>query len=161
MSNWYDGLTDVEIQYLKDNTQAYCFCAGWMQDALRECTADNALQYITNNGWFTASKIDFKGYTYRLSPSWQRSAKQGRWEYCDIIKNHNGLEWEFVRYEHTMGLYRAFNQVGFGGIEFEEWPDRWFWKLVGKTTDGRVVDVSQIEEAKPATPKRVRFWIND
>lgn len=95
--------------------------------------------------------------------------KEGHWECIDIEIWHNMIhgyavgEYRFMRGGIGFHLFEAYSMVGFGGIEFEECPNCWFMGLGLLHGDGiehMQYDVRE-EKVKPATPKRVRFWVEE
>lgn len=97
----------------------------------------------------------------------QKPKEQGRWEYCEVSLSDRlggGRYYGVFNHDGWQSLSDAFSSVGFGGIEFEEAPGHWHMSLQMVAHDGDFQTSSRIENVtgyclKPATPKRVRFWI--
>lgn len=94
---------------------------------------------------------------------------KGRWEYYDVTEYHNSMLCERKYYGISMWnqgwttLINAASLVGFGGIEFEERPNQWFMslQLIEYGLRNRFLDFCGDIRVKPATPKRVRFWVEE
>jgi hypothetical protein len=111
--------------------------------------------------WFSLSTgLNLDGYKI-IEPEPEK--KQGRWEYCDVIPGEYISEksWDFIRHKNTFGLAVAFFMRGFGGIEFKEQQGRFWDVLMGVDKDGYLVVLSSEYCIYPATPHRVRFWVED
>jgi len=173
MKNWYDGLTDQEIQQLKDNEKPLGLCPEWMQEAFRKIALKGEpsrdLQYYLD-GWIPYGTGNLTAYTYRLDPNWQRpeAKKEARWEYFNVEKGCGDYaRWEVTfskkdwRGPVTITLMGAMGVVGFGGIEFEERPNEWCMHLLHVVqsfggSSSWTISVHASADSKPATPKRIR-----
>ena len=150
MGNWYDNLSDEQIQQLKDNEYPFgLYGNGWMRDVFEAMPyADR--EYFGEYRWKSdGSDMFMEVWVYRLRRDWQRPKPEmvGRWEYLevDVINNRNWL----VRHLYsTRALSETMGMIGFGGIEFKEWPGVWYMH-----------PMLDIEAGIPATPVRVRMWV--
>lgn len=163
--NWWDGITEANIQILKDNKTPL----GLMPEHSRgvfDSIERSLIQYYCNGVWRQMTDyIPFSlCYAYRLNPNWQKpepKKEEGHWEYFDILEEN--MNYFFHNEDNDWKLHKAFSMVGFGGIEFEECSNCWFMGLGLLHGDGiehMQYDVRG-EEVKPATPKRVRFWMKE
>lgn len=104
---------------------------------------------------------DADRYTFQYKPK-----KQGHWEECEvIITGDKPYGYFFYRYKVKdiplrFNLHDAFSMVGFGGIQFEEWPNYWYPNFLFVNKDGIAQDgTDAVLNNKPATPAKVRFWV--
>lgn len=165
---WWDGLTDLQISVLKSNERPLGLCPSWFTEAFKGMLTGEGLdreleQWGWNTQWRYAEKEQIRmANVYRLRPDWQRPAeKKGGWEYSEVTDLNSGISrWIFDRGVGRYHLHESFSMVGFGGIEFQEWPGRWFCVPQIVDDDGEWVawGGSSDYTSKPATPKRCRFW---
>jgi hypothetical protein len=163
--SWYDELGELIIELLKENTTPFGLRTEWEKDRFREIfkeePASLQVYFGATNNWGTMDSDDLYlegDRTYRLNPDWTRpekaEKKEGHWEYCEVY-----IDAGTYRFTRSDGvdflLHFALNVPGFGGIEFAERPDIWCCGLM-LGVEGAKADV---KDARPATPKRVRFWV--
>jgi len=168
--NWYDDLTDEQIEWLKSN-RVPCNLLTTDEYLMLKRVPPADREYFDNKGcaWCGSAMDQITSYwhrVHRLCPDWQRpEEKQGEWEYWDVIWFSDEGEWKIQQpgsYWLEM-LSGALNR-NFGGIEYEEWPGRWYplgiMKYKPYDTADWEADLYQPHRiiAIPATPKRVRFW---
>lgn len=112
--------------------------------------------------WEPCESVAETGSCHRFRPEPEKKKEQGEWKYREIYKDSN--EWWVG---NSLGKFRplgqCFSMVGFGGIEFEEWPDEWFMSFHFVDLDGDPDSQAYTSEkhCRPATPKRVRFWVGE
>lgn len=171
--SWYDDLDDEQINQLKNNWSVFCMLTPWAEMAFRLMPKQDR-QVLTLDGRWIGSSCDFDqpGQVYRLHPDWQRPEpeKKGHWEECDVrtgpkpdpgfvdfgepcfptywfsrqvVDESSPRMQRFVDYD----LHQAFSMVGFGGIQFKELSDEFFYEC------------GLEEKGKPRTPAKVRFWV--
>lgn len=175
--SWYDELLEYQFDWLRNNKTPFGLCNEWKQAVFREMQKEKekGMQSYYPDYWVDCGEWGaiYKGSTYRLNPDWRRpeeqpeqpEKKEGRWEYCEVYNDAGAYRFTLSNgVDHY--LFFAFNLSGFGGIEFEEKPDIWccglmLWvsafQLLAAGVEGAKADV---KDARPATPKRVRFWVD-
>lgn len=169
--SWYDDLGELTIKMLKENATPFGLCPEWKQEVFYAMHAEDigVLQvYKSSSGWIPYDRafgFPMKSSTYRLNPNWKRpeekpEKKEGHWEYCEVY-----IDAGTYRFALSNGvdhyLFFAFNLSGFGGIEFAERPGEWHTKLMLWNDGGDYLSsaVRADKDTRPATPKRVRFWV--
>jgi hypothetical protein len=166
VNNWYDDLTDEQIEWLKSNrvpcnlltTDEYLMLKK-VPSADREYFNKDDSTWRSANG---ANKGQIASYWYeahRLRPDWQRpEEKQGEWDIRGVHWRADAWHFDFLGAPIPLECAYRYN---FGGIEYEEWPGSWFSLGVMKERYGNgwapAFDIFNCT-AIPATPKRVRFW---
>jgi hypothetical protein len=181
MKNWYDDLTDEQIQQLKDNKMPLGLCPDWMQQAFRKAVEEGGhLKFFASRGWASNGGGQEGEITYllnhyslslRLAPDWQRpeaEKKEEKWEYFDVLKGCGDYaQWEVTfgkrdwRGPVTLTLIGAMGVVGFDGIEFEERPNEWCMHLLHIVqsfggSSSWTISAHDSADSRPATPKRIR-----
>lgn len=161
--NWWDGLTDFQCDQPVLNDEPLIWCPDWMRTLFYRIPIEK-LVFLDEGGCI--NPVDFDplrdNLVYKLNRRWQKPAPEpvGRWEHCRITKPYDRWVFTDPYMDEVTTLSRAVDIPGFGGIEFEEWPDRWFRKLIGVTSGGHPIDNERgTDDCKPATPKRCRFWV--
>ena len=174
--SWHDKIEADQIIWLKENAIPFGLCTEWKREALHSIHAEDigVLQvYDSPSGWMPFPNdraFGAKAATYRLNPDWKRpeekpEKKEGHWEYCEVKTDASDDVYSFSYKDLTWTLNYAQSFVGFGGIEFEEKPDIWCCSLMHWTSalqllaTGVEVVTDEGKGARPATPKRVRFWV--
>lgn len=157
---WYDDLSDETINRLKQLCYVYEDLDTKTQQILCSIPLDDLWFRDMYGRWGVVQSVEgdgglCRGLTYRLRLGWQRPEKktQGNWEECEIKIRHIGSEggWYFFQCRKgTFDLVNAFSMVGFGGIQFEGDNPSYYYGF-GDCYSG--------DRQKPATPKRVRFWV--
>lgn len=168
MSEWHEGLSDEQIQQLKDNERCVQLIPAWMRMVFETMPFEDR-EYVYGSGWIAdQDKYFVSSWTYRLRPDWKRPEKEkpkekGKGEYATVAKSIDGERYCFALASGVYELCKAFSTVGFGGIEFEELPGEWHMglRLFGERHGIVSVDYFGMgsPRLKPATPKRVRFWV--
>lgn len=159
--NWYDGLTEEQIQQLKDNTTVLCRCPEWMQEAFSEMPDE-----IT--GLRGVLPMDLYGYngkcaihTYFLHPDFSLP-KKPEYEIYPVEVNSVG-DYIVVNGENrTIRLSNAIYQKGFSGMQFEGQVDEsmWFNGMRFLSDDGFTFGADEgITGRKMAVPVRVRWKV--
>jgi hypothetical protein len=89
----------------------------------------------------------------------ERLTSIAEWHYYEVFKV--GTFYYFTIDNTNFNLQEIFGIVGFGGFEFKEIPGRWFMNLVYKKNEDYLLrcDGESKDRAMPATPSRVRFWV--
>lgn len=154
MTNWYDDVDDTTINILKGNFRPLALCTENIRHLFYNIPTEELLQ-LNKDGEFRVICGDFRiSDTLRLWDGWQRPEpeKESHWEECEIITSGWGRDEYANRYlfefhNHYFNLEEAFAIVGFGGIQFKEWPGDWYVTLQSNIDDS------------PATPIKVRFWV--
>ena len=173
--SWYDKLDEFEIKMLKENMTPFGLCPERKREMFYAIHADDisVLQmYDSSFGWILYNRafgFPMKAANYRLDPDWQRpepEKKEGHWEYCEVKRDYDSNSnlnlYSFSYRKNRRGLYSAQTLVGFGGFEFEEKPGEWHWSLMGWNVIHEAMQASawrEMDTVIPATPKRVRFWV--
>jgi hypothetical protein len=166
-NEWWSDLTTEQIDWLKSNRvptqlltkEEWKIFDSIPRDLVRIfCPIRN--RWVNEEGeWMSAAPW----IAYRLRPGWQRPEKKPdwEWEYCKV--EWQGSEW---RVHHSTGWLPLDCAIryNFGGVEYEEWPGRWYplgtMKYKPYDTADWEADMCQPHRiiAIPAIPKRVRFW---
>lgn len=164
--SWSALLSQTQIQKLKDNTKPFGLCEPWMQNVFGDIEAFEDLEiFLSDCGWTTATvgQEKLRHCTYRLNPEWSFPTKEGEseYEYRVPLIDKDGL-WRVEMPERGYGtclLSDISSHPRFCGIEYKE-SLRDFWAKTGLMVDDEnevVSYVTQSEQARPATPVRVRF----
>jgi len=162
---WWKDLSDEQIEQLKVNKTALGLLSYSQQNIFEKIGKDDLLIWVGYQWKFNHQTDLNRDLTFCLRPDWQQpepEKKQGHWEEYGIYsKEYRSLPacYLFNRDASNWSLDKAFLMVGFGGIEYEKFPNQWFTSLMltlGKTIL-RIGESGGLE--KPAVPKKVRFWV--
>lgn len=164
--SWSALLSQTQIQKLKDNTKPFGLCEPWMQNVFGDIEAFEDLEiFLSDCGWTAATvgQEKLRHCTYRLNPEWSFPTKEGEseYEYEEPFKAADGCWRVLIPSEGCGSAYLSTITCHsrFCGIEYKE-SLRDFWAETGLMVDDEnevVSYVTQSEQARPATPVRVRF----
>lgn len=72
--SWSDGLTQLQIEELKSNREAYLWCPKWKQEAFKAMGKENR-GYMFDQGYFLDDELNqvLPGCTYRLKSTWKNN----------------------------------------------------------------------------------------
>lgn len=157
--NWYDQLTESQETWFKNLQCPFGLLTANEQKRFGPVPIE-LIQHWNGHDWLKVPSREnhfYPEYAYRLDPNWQRPPK-GHWEYCEVEIRHDRVcdyetsEYWFEREGCGFPLEIAMRHVGFDGFQFEH-IDGWHMTLMFAE------DWIDAENRKPATPKRVRFWV--
>lgn len=169
--NWYDDVSDEKIKQLQNNKTVFGLLDTEDRNILVKAAGQDLVEHYTLLDWRLKLSCDLiSSSCYRIKPDFKKpepEKQKGRWEYYNIFKDFfSAHNYAFRRKSSEWKIHYAFSMIGFGGIEFKENPGRWYMYLplitqniaqnIGLTSP---YCAESEQSYKPATPLRVRFWV--
>lgn len=165
--NWWNDFSDEQIEFWKKNRVHSSLLN---QDELSKLKKipQSVLQVAIGVCWADAdgsAYFKLSDFVCRLRPDWQRPEKKPRFEEHSVVYPHPKVtnpRYFFVRNSQTFHLHKALSMVGYAGVQYKEFPGDWFAPLgIQVTNDGLMYSIAFDQEAKPATPVKVRFLVEE
>jgi hypothetical protein len=168
MRNWWDGLTDEQIEFAKSNRAPGELLTDAEWNIVQAIPTNELVKYKDSGVW--ESKANTTYYhrddvtIYRLRPDWQRPEPEDdkRWVRYEVHKgvfNHYYFNEDGVLLMLSVGRER----LNFLGIEYVEEPGKVYTVPVVIESDGVIEGagdtwyVNDVVSVRPATPKYIYF----
>ena len=162
---WHDCVSESGIRWAKENRTPYKWLVGDDRKLIDKIIAAGDAVQRSRGNWQRIANTTWdppEETIIRLREDWQRPEPEPEPEWLYREVRQQGNHWMVFDLPHRRcgnprTLQKCVDMIGFGLVEYQEWPGEWLPIGTHVGRDGTPAYICDKEY--PATPHRVRFHV--